>query len=209
MRNHQLLYRPLRGGIRIYNPAVNEPGTLGFIATADGRDRWIVSCHHVLCGGPSSEAIYQPIDEPENIVAFTDPARSRADLDCAAARVADAVDAVPELLGIGTPTLPAAPEEGMLVIKSGAATGVTEGVITEVRAGRVEIEPAGLPEEYQLSDAGDSGALWVVKGSLAPVALHQGGSARPRCFAYGIPVLDVLRELKLAMPPLARPAVTP
>ena len=209
MRNHVLTYRPLRGGIRIFNPLVNEPGTLGFAATADGGERWIVSCHHVLCGGGGSEAIYQPIDEPESIVAFIDPARARADLDCAAARLAGGVDALADVLGIGTPGLPVPPREGMRVIKSGASTGVTEGVITEVRPGRVEIEPLGLPEDYQLSEGGDSGALWVAAGSLAAVVLHQGGSARPRCFAYGIPVLDALAALNLSMLPLPRAAVTP
>lgn len=203
MRNHNLLYRPLRGGIRIANPAVAQPGTLGFTATGDRRDRWIVSCHHVLCGAGGREPVYQPIDEPEALVAMTDPARARAELDCAAALVVEGVGAVAEILGIGLPGKPAAPVEGMPVIKSGAATGVTEGVITEVSAGRVEIEPVGLPENYELSATGDSGALWVAKPSLAPVVLHQGGSSRPRCFAYGLPVLEVLEALNLRMLPPA------
>ncbi len=206
MKNHSLLYRPLRGGIRIANPVVAQPGTLGFAATGDGRDCWIVSCRHVLCGAGAREPIYQPIDEPEALVAFTDPVRASADLDCAAALVAEGVSAAAEILGIGPPGMPLAPAEGMRVVKSGAATGVTEGVVTEVRAGRVEIEPVGLPEDYEISAVGDSGALWLVKKSLAPVVLHQGGSSRPRCFAYGVPVLDVLEALNLAMLPLAKSA---
>ena len=94
----------------------------------------------------------------------------------------------------------------MQVIKSGAVTGVTEGTITDVLAGRVEIEPVGLPDDYQMNDEGDSGAVWLLKGSHRPVVLHQGGSAGPRRFAYGMPVLDVLAALNLAMLPVAIPA---
>ena len=206
LRNHNLVFRPLRGGIGIFNPAVNEPGTLGLIVAGEGASRWMVSCHHVLCGPGDSEPVYQPVDDAQYLVGSTDRARARADLDCAAARVAPGVESLPEVLGIGPLASPAAPEPGMAVIKSGAATGVTEGVITEVRAGRVEIEPVGLPGEYELSAAGDSGSVWIAKTSLAPVVLHQGGSARPRSFAYGIPLLDVLAALNLAVLPLARPA---
>ena len=207
MRNHDLTYRPLRGGVRIFNPAVNQPGTLGFIATGDGSDRWLVSCYHVLCGPPGAqEEVYQPIDDPENLVATADPARARADLDCAAARVVAGVDTTTEVLGVGPVGLPVAPEVGMQVIKSGAVTGVTEGTITDVLAGRVEIEPVGLPDDYQMNDEGDSGAVWLLKGSHRPVVLHQGGSAGPRRFAYGMPVLDVLAALNLAMLPVAIPA---
>jgi len=204
MRNHDLAYRPLRGGVRIFNPAVNQPGTLGFVAAGDDGSRWIVSCHHVLCGPGGVGRIYQPIDERENLVAVTDAARARGDLDCAAARVVDGVTVVAEVLGIGPLAMPVPPEAGMPVVKSGAVTGVTEGTIVEVRPGRVEIEPVGLPEDYELSAEGDSGAVWVAKRTLAPVVLHQGGSAQPRSFAYGMAVLDVLAALNLSMLPVAR-----
>jgi hypothetical protein len=202
MRNHELVYRPLRAGIRIFNPAVNEPGTLGFLATAGGSDRWIVSCYHVLCGPGDGEPVYQPIDDPDCLVAVTDRARARADLDCAAARLAAGVGAISDILGVGPPALPVEPRRDMQVIKSGAVTGVTEGTIVDVQAGRVEIEPVGLPDGYLLNAAGDSGSLWVVKGTLEPVVLHQGGSATPRPFAYGIAVLEVLAALNLSMLPM-------
>src|SRR5437870_1846913 len=67
--NHRLAYRPLRGGVEIYNPSVNELGTLGFIAAdaQGGAGLWIVSCYHVLVGGPgrapvAGEDVFQPSD---------------------------------------------------------------------------------------------------------------------------------------------------
>jgi hypothetical protein len=46
--NHGLAHRPLLAAVAIYNPNVNEVGTLGLIATSDGTDRWIVNCYHAL-----------------------------------------------------------------------------------------------------------------------------------------------------------------
>jgi hypothetical protein len=198
--NHNRVFRPLRGGIEIFNPLLNEPGTLGFLASAGDNGRWIVSCHHVLVkGSGDGEKIFQPIDDPGQQVAVTDAARSRPDLDCAAALLLDSISAVADVLGLGPLGQPAVPVVGMQVVKSGAATGITEGTIVVLNNGRVEIEPSGLPKDYRISDAGDSGAVWVAKGTLQPVALHQGGSAAPRRFAYGLDIQTVLAALNLKL----------
>jgi hypothetical protein len=96
----------------------------------------------------------------------------------------------------------------MRVLKSGAATGVTEGVITRLQGGRVEIEPEGLPGDYQISAGGDSGAVWVTREGNRPVVLHQRGIDSPRRVAYALPFLEALRRLRLTpLPAAVRTAV--
>lgn len=198
MRNHNRVFRPLRGGIEIFNPRVARPGTLGMIATSDGVDRWIVSCFHVLCTpDQAADPIYQPIDDPDKLVAAVDPGRADRAADLAAARVTGGVDAVAEILGLPPIGAPLEPEEGMRVLKSGAVTGVTEGVVTLATPARVEIELLDLPSDYELSDEGDSGAVWVTRAGARPVALHQGGAVSPRRLAYGRAYPEVLRLLRL------------
>jgi endonuclease G len=199
--NHRLVYRPLLGGVEIFNERVDEVGTLGFVARSSRSDpaRWIVSCYHVLVGPPTrspgpGEAVLQPSDG--TVIAAVDEGRADADLDCAAAKVAGGVDAVGSILGIGSPADPADPAVGMRLIKSGASTGVTEGVIVGIAGDDVTIATAcGFDPNYDLSQPGDSGSLWVERATLRAVALHVRGlsGGAKRCSAKGIvPVLEAL-----------------
>ena len=112
MRNHNRVFRPIRAGIEIRNTTLLEPGTIGLIATSDGQDRWIVSCHHVLCTGRFPEEIVQPIGKG-NVIAMNDAGRARDDLDCAAARIVDGIQVIAEVLGIGRLGEPVDPVIGM------------------------------------------------------------------------------------------------
>ena len=50
----------------------------------------------------------------------------------------------------------------MRVLKAGASTGVTEGKITRINGEEITLKPLDdFPLDYQLSDTGDSGAIWV------------------------------------------------
>jgi hypothetical protein len=196
LRNHNRVFRPVRAGIEIRNTTLLEPGTIGLIATSNGADRWIVSCHHVLCTANFPEQIVQPFGAA-NVIAMSDAARSRADLDCAAASIVAGVQVIAEVLGIGRLGEPVDPTVGMEVVKSGAATGVTEGTIRSITPGRVEIRPLKLPDDYQLSDGGDSGAVWIEKNTFSPVVLHQGSTSEG--FAIGRPIKEVLAALNLRM----------
>lgn len=200
MRNHIGKFRPVRGGIAILSPAVNQFGTLGLIATATGADRWLVTCFHVLHKpGPAlgNQPVFQPSDEDAaDVIATTDAARADARLDCAAALLS--VAAVSEILGIGPIGNPAAPAPGMEVMKSGIITGITEGVIDSVTNDDVHIKPtAGFPRTYDLSESGDSGAVWVEKASRRPVALHTGGNDFGTEFATAKRITSVLHSLNL------------
>jgi hypothetical protein len=208
--NHTRLFSTLRGGIAVHNPNsdANVPGgaygTLGFIATSNGTDRWIVSCYHVLCrkGDEMPAGVVEPIFHPfsqlqPSPVATVSNDRASRDLDCAAASIVSG-RAVGEILGIGTLAPASDPALGMRVIKSGAETGVTEGRIVNLTNTEVEISPLGLPDDYELSEGGDSGSLWIDAATLSPVALHYKGSDRgtPER-AFGKPIKVVLEALRL------------
>jgi hypothetical protein len=206
VRNHNLRFRPLCGGIAIFNPAAGGAGTLGLIATADGTDRWIVSCHHVLgrpagAAFPDGEGILQPPNGgPSSVVALTSATRADRALDCAAALVDPAIPADGSVLELPPLTAAVAAQRGMSVIKSGAVTGVTQGVISDVSGDLVTIgiEP-GCPPDYDLSDIGDSGAVWIARDTGGPVALHRAGSSSGRERAFGVRFDAVLQALQLRM----------
>lgn len=208
--NHIRLFRPLRGGIAIHNPNSSPNGgpygTLGFVATSDGSDRWLVSCYHVLCRLQGAmppgnvEQVYQPFfPMTPTPVGIVTPDRADEALDCAAALIPGG-QAVGEILGIGRLGPPADPVAGMRVIKSGAETGVTEAVVLSVAGNEVEIVQPDFPIDYDLSSGGDSGALWVDAATMSPVAMHYRGNeqgTRERAFAR--PIKAVLDALKLKM----------
>jgi len=192
----------------VVNPQVKHPGTLGFVAVDEGApaQRFIVSSYHVLVRlrrepGVQGEPIFQPSHQgPDSEVAFVELSRADAGLDCAAARVADSIQTSPCILGLGRPGPPLLAQVGMRVVKSGLATGITEGVVTEVNGGLVRLEPPkGFPEDYELSDAADSGALWLELETRAPVALHARGNPDGAEWAEGIAIHQVLRALRLRM----------
>ncbi len=202
MNNADLQYRPLLGGISLLNARVAEPGTLGYF----GRDAlgatWIISAYHVLCNSDLSpyvadEAIYQPAAEyaPYH-VATTHAAKANVQLDCAAARLDTRATVLNAQLALGAVAVPKAAAVGMRVCKSGAVTGVTEGVITQVDGDTIQIAAdIAFDANYVLSDAGDSGSLWLEQSTRAPVGLHRGHGS-PRVATAGS-ILDVLAALQL------------
>ena len=46
---HRCAFRLLVGGVLIFQRENREAGTLGVVLTSDGLDRWILTCHHVIC----------------------------------------------------------------------------------------------------------------------------------------------------------------
>jgi|SRR5215216_1838830 len=203
VRNHVQPFRPLRGGIAIMNGNNGPSGTLGCIATSNGVDRWILSAHHVLQGAGNELTDDEPIFQPALGGSALPVARTRRDrahqgLDVAAARVIDGVDTVNEILGIGLIGRVIEPVQGMRVMKSGIATGVTEGVVVRVDGDEVRIEsPPGYPSKYEISATSDSGSVWVEQETVAPVALHVAGTDTGIEIAIGVRMSEVLRVLEL------------
>lgn len=200
--NHNLAFRPLRGGTAILNPLVNEPGTLGCLLTTDGADRWILSCYHVLGRSAgqafsAGESIFQPYIGA-GVIARNSPTKSNWELDCSAAQIAQGIAALPDVLGIASFGGAGEPAVGMRVIKSGAETGVTEGVVSAVNGDAVEVGVhSAFDPNYELSGPGDSGSVWFARDSLKAVALHRAGSSFGPHTAYATKMSSVLAFLSM------------
>lgn len=196
---------PVPPGVSVAHPTVSA-GTLGcFVRDREDATVYALSNWHVLHGpqGRIGDAVLQPGPHDDNRASGTRMGRLvRSHLgvagDCAVATVEGrGVD--PEVLGLGVvPDSMADPELGDRVVKSGRTTAVTHGVVSrvdvvvkinygqpvgEVQVGCLEIEPDPHRRgtDGQLSDGGDSGAVWLHKarngrptGVLA--GLHFGGN---------------------------------
>lgn len=192
MNNADLPYRPLLGGVGLFNARIAEPGTLGYFAR-DPTGTWLISAYHVLCNSnfapiTAGETICQPAaDVPANRVATTSLSKANSLLDCAAAQLSPAITCINAQLGLGAVTAPKAPAVGMRVAKSGFGTGVTEGIITQINGDTIRIEAdPGFDNDYVLSAVGDSGSLWIEQSTHAPIALHRGHASPRRADALNI-----------------------
>jgi len=94
---------------------------------------------------------------------------------------------------------------GHAVYKDGAATGRTWGTITERRDnGLIVVRPLPFPplgvQDYEISAAGDSGAIWRDVYTHAAVALHTAGDNREGLgyeAAYAVPMTEINKILPL------------
>ena len=205
MLNYTSIYRPLRGGVAILNPNVGRPGTLGCFVRKDGRV-FVLSSYHVLVRGDDSngaedEPIFQPNDQrAPHPVASVRLALASLPLDAAAAELANAIVPVPETLNLPKCLGVLEPLPGMRVLKSSATTGVTEGIVARVADGLVRINaPAGFPRDYDISDHGDSGAVWFERDSMKAVVLHGRGSDPSGVWAEGRAFPQVLAGLGVTL----------
>lgn len=206
--NYYLSYQTICGGIAIVNGTDHKIGTLGFVAASDNGNPWIISCYHVLY--PSSrqlqdgekELVYQPSQSRSpTAIAEVTHARTHKDLDIAAARLVFGLPSR-QILHLGRLSQPTAAERGMRVLKSGAQTGVTEGVVLGVSEDQIVIgRPESIPEGYTLSDRGDSGSLWVRADDMAPIGLHFEGNETGSEWAKARPIGLVLQTLQLQLMP--------
>ena len=121
-------------------------------------------------------------------------------LDVAAARLEPWVAYRQASLGIGTIKSIVDAVVGMRVIKSGSASTVTEGVVADVQADRITIEPVtGYPPGYNLCDSGDSGAAWLDVDSRRIVAVHVRGNDTGSEVAYAALARAALKALALSV----------
>lgn len=191
----------LISGSRILNARARSPGTLGCIGVGPNGDHYLVSCFHVLgrFGEPpdEGEAIWHTAALESRMIALTEVARMNPRFDIAAAPLFPGIPVAGEILSLGPIRGIAAAAEGMRVVKFGAETGLTEGVISYIGDTHIEIDAvphAGL--EPRLSERGDSGALWVTPDGEA-VAMHFRGRDGNQAFARPLPL--VLATLGLTL----------
>ena len=200
-------YRPLVSGIRIVNEITGIPGTLGCIGVDLAGNNWIVSCDHVL-GRPRQSPDAAGNDEPilqstlalgGGIVARTRTGKMNRALDYAAAIIVPDVGVSTSVLEFVDPLQGTANAVmGMRVVKSGAETGVTIGLVTDVTDSLITIvSPPIAPDDYVLSDRGDSGAIWLDAETGRAIGMHFSG--RDGNMAYARPLGAVLGALGLRL----------
>lgn len=163
--NYRLRYRPLRAGVAISSAELGTFGTLGCLATGDGQDRWGVTAGHVITrAGALRMDVFQP--DLRAVGALVSEAQTAlkvaAGIDIVAFRIARNIVTSPTILELGAWQGVTEPATGMVVVKSGFATGVTRARIGQVDATGFEVLPdAAMPTGYAAFAGGDSGAAWM------------------------------------------------
>lgn len=177
---------------------------------------------------PGGMAIYQPGPAdggtPADIVAWLSRSRLDRAMDAALARLDGPRPYLRDLLGLHPIGGEAEPRLGMKVVKSGRSTGVTKGLIdgvslsTTITYGHgpqaftdqlhiVPRPPWPHPDhEYEVSDAGDSGAVWIDEATGMAVGLNFAGERDPHPrseHALANPMPRVATELDFSFTPLA------
>ena len=188
--------RPLLGGIQIQSGIyVNSPyhwGTLGCVYQVGNRLLGFTN-YHVLFGGVSPEtvaahyvgklAVYQNLNEPGNRIGTAAEYFSR-ELDYATFYLQVPLDGLQSLNSIGgLLTTYGYPRIGMQVMKSGAATGVTHGIIDgrsciNTSELSIHLDPAYPVPDGIIANTGDSGSCWIQydqPGAPKLIALHYAG----------------------------------
>lgn len=196
-------FDPIIGGIPIQNAGSDEAGTLGSILY-DSRGKLVgLSNYHVLFAddGRVGDKIVQPNSGVYNSADVIGKViAGNPDIDCAIFElngtrrsdhlVYDLCDKIIDAIQ---------PSRDDRVVKSGAKTGITYGIIDgiprdnkfTISFDRLKPNPAG-----ELSDLGDSGSIWLLNNEELNfgVGLHYGGSNDgTRAYAYDLTaVLDEL-----------------
>lgn len=176
----------LCGGINIGNARLSGGGTLGCILQRNGTGVLVgLTNWHVIKNkrGNTNDAIVQPAWN-SNTPEFSIGSLLNWDkaLDCAIFTVhTRPIDTLNHINGMQGRILHiVAPHVGMAVMKSGARTGITYGIIQSIRGQEAVIVPnPNRPQrpDGEISIVGDSGSLWLRDdNSLSAVALHWGGS---------------------------------
>ncbi len=224
---------PLVGGVRVGN-ALASGGTLGAIVwdETDG-EVCILSNWHVLCMRADcqvGEAIYQPslVDggRRRDTVAQLKRWRLNRNADAALARLTGARPYTRDILGLNPIIGMDEPTLGMQVVKSGRTTDVTKGRIDGLafsftlgyRDGRRQTfddqihivpRPPWPEEDYEVSEGGDSGSLWIDEATGMAVGLHFAGETSSSItaeHAIANRIKKVAEELEFSFTPVYRAA---
>ncbi len=222
---------PLVAGVSCGNPRITA-GTIGAIVfdTEDGEP-CILSNWHVLCGSRScaaGEAILQPGSADNGSAAdqVAELRRSRLDkhMDAAVARLDGQRQWSRDVLGLQPIAGIGAAALGMEVSKSGRTTGVTEGIIDGVSASlsidygdgvvqsfddqiHIVPRPPWPGVDYEVSQGGDSGSVWIDDATGNAIGLHFAGEVSPSPQdenAIANPIGRVATELRFSFLPVFR-----
>jgi hypothetical protein len=227
-------FDPLIGGISCGNPRVTA-GTIGAIVFDRATCRpMILSNWHVLAGASAAaagEGILQPgrVDGGTQVVATLTRMRLDSRMDAAVATLNSARGHTRDILGLGTITGIETATLGMLVVKSGRTTGITRGVIDGVSMTtsinytdpgvitfnnqiRIVPRPPWPAVDYEVSQGGDSGSVWLRDGTNGAIGLHFAGETQPAPTSENAicsPIGPIATELNFSFLPILCPFVPP
>lgn len=222
---------PLVGGVSVGN-ALAGGGTLGAIVwdKTDG-EACILSNWHVLCRRKNwrvGEAIYQPSPADggrrRDTVAELKRGRLNRKADAALARLTGARPYTRDIFGLNPVVGMEKPALGMEVVKSGRTTQVTKGRIDGVGFSfaldytdgsrqafddqiHIVPRPPWPDEDYEVSQSGDSGSLWINEATGMAVGLHFAGetdSSIKAEYAIANRIEEVAKELEFSFAPIYR-----
>jgi hypothetical protein len=229
------VFDPLIGGISCGNPRVTA-GTIGAIVFNRTTCRpMILSNWHVLAGASAAavgETILQPgrVDGGTQAVATLTAMRLDARMDAAVATLNGVRGHSRDLLGLGTISGIDTATLGMLTVKSGRTTGITRGVVdgvsmsTSINYGdpgivafsnqiRIVPRPPWPAVDYEVSQGGDSGSVWLNEANNRAIGLHFAGETQPAPASENAicnPIGPIATELDFSfLPVLCRRPVAP
>lgn len=222
---------PLIGGVSCGNPRVTA-GTIGAIVFDRATCKpMILSNWHVLAGA-SAAAVGEPILQPGKIDGGTQTVATLtrmtldARMDAAVATLNGARGHTRDILGLGTIGGIDTATLGMNVVKSGRTTGITRGVVDGVSMSvsinygdpgvvafsnqiRIVPRPPWPAVDYEVSQGGDSGSVWLNESSNRAIGLHFAGETNPAPSAENAicsPMAPIAAELNFSfLPVLCRP----
>ncbi|MFZ5518989.1 MAG: transglycosylase SLT domain-containing protein [Candidatus Zhuqueibacterota bacterium] len=207
----------LHGGIRIANSQNNHAGTLGgFVRDRYSGTNMILSTWHVLAGSWNTQQgipVCLPADsterrnQPEFVAEYTRSAIAHH-FDAAVACLKNQYNCHNNQSGIGPVNGVTAPRLGMKVMKSGAGTNVTSGIITGISGCLVQnyygrqysirsvIHILPLQRNTEMCASGDSGAWWLEQSTSYAVGLHIAGNSDASS-SLAVNMQDVLDVLEV------------
>lgn len=200
-------------GMRLVNHVVGSVGTAGgMVQDCETGEDLLLSSWHVLASSWNIEQNFEISSSPDNfnrshsIVAINTTRHSiSTHLDAAVARICDPYNFQGRQLSIPV-TGVATPRLGMQVIKSGAGTGITSGIITGILGYSIQsyngmkwiigpsIHISSEAIDLKLCSSGDSGAWWLDQFTRQAIGLHFAGSTDSN-YGLALPMLDVLNAL--------------
>ncbi|WP_369991598.1 trypsin-like serine protease [Pseudomonas xanthosomatis] len=210
------LFNPLISGILIGNYQRSTSGTLGFFARDASGRIGLVSNWHVLAYA-SDWQTSEEIQQPRNSRNVASPQIMREPLtgyDIGFAVLHEQIACSNEALNLNLSiTGVEKPKANMLVVKYGAATGRTEGIVESQQGGTIPVVYSRLNNQTYflnafcikaapgsdqvISDNGDSGSAWINPETGKIVGIHVGGRKGEPNVAVAHCVSDVLLQLGL------------
>ncbi|MCI0514633.1 transglycosylase SLT domain-containing protein, partial [candidate division KSB1 bacterium] len=216
LRGGPTQFRPaplLCGGMPITSPVAAHLGTLGGkVRDCETGQLMLLSNWHILAGHPEAWHADNYL-LTQDYIPIANYVRNGLDchLDAAVAFLNGARACSNEQFGLGTVAGILPPQIGMSVIKSGAGSGITTGIISGIMGSSIRHCQGKrrffanlihiIPEKNRarLSSVGDSGAWWLERTTRCAVGLHFGGCQQPAgALAFSMPAVFEALQIEYA-----------